>query len=204
MVSYDPLYFCGIPCKGLSVLSTFSKNHLLVSLIFSVVILVSISFISTLIFVISFILLTLDFFFLLLVPWSVIFCCLFASLLFLQVGLCYYELPPLRITLLNLIILVYFNIHLSQGIFCICVLVAQLCLTLCIPMACSPPCSSVHGILQARVLELVAISFSRGIFPTQGLNPGLLHCRQILYHLNHQGFFCWPISCSVTCCLISR
>ena len=25
------------------------------------------------------------------------------------------------------------------------------------------------------------------IFPTQGLNPGLLHCRQILYHLSHQG-----------------
>ena len=28
---------------------------------------------------------------------------------------------------------------------------------------------------------------SPGIFPIQGLNPGLLHCRQILYHLNHQG-----------------
>ena len=27
----------------------------------------------------------------------------------------------------------------------------------------------------------------QGIFPTQGLNPGLLHCRQIVYHLNHQG-----------------
>ena len=29
-------------------------------------------------------------------------------------------------------------------------------------------------------------SLLQGIFPTQGLNPGLLHCRQILYHLNHQ------------------
>ena len=27
----------------------------------------------------------------------------------------------------------------------------------------------------------------QGIFPIQGLNPGLLHCRQILYHLSHQG-----------------
>ena len=27
----------------------------------------------------------------------------------------------------------------------------------------------------------------QGIFPTQGLNPGLLHCRQTLYHLSHQG-----------------
>ena len=39
--------------------------------------------------------------------------------------------------------------------------VAQLCLTLCDPMDCSLPGSSVHGILQARILEWVAISFSR-------------------------------------------
>ena len=42
------------------------------------------------------------------------------------------------------------------------VLVAQSCPTLCDPMDCSPPGSSVHGILQARILEWVAISFSRG------------------------------------------
>ena len=42
-----------------------------------------------------------------------------------------------------------------------CVLVAQLCLTLCDPVDCSPPGSSVRGILQARILEWVAISFSR-------------------------------------------
>ena len=40
--------------------------------------------------------------------------------------------------------------------------VAQSCLTLCDPMDCSPPNSSVHGILQARILKWVAISFSRG------------------------------------------
>ena len=39
--------------------------------------------------------------------------------------------------------------------------VAQSCPTLCDPMDCSPPGSSVHGILQARILEWVAISFSR-------------------------------------------
>ena len=44
----------------------------------------------------------------------------------------------------------------------VCVLVAQLCLTLCNPNDCSPPAFSVHGILQARILEWVAISFSRG------------------------------------------
>ena len=38
----------------------------------------------------------------------------------------------------------------------------KLCLTLCDPIGCSLPGSSVHGILQARVLEWVAISFSRG------------------------------------------
>jgi len=46
-------------------------------------------------------------------------------------------------------------------------------------MDCSPPGSSVHGILQARILECIAMPFSRGIFLTQGWNPGLLHCRQI-------------------------
>ena len=42
------------------------------------------------------------------------------------------------------------------------VLVTQSCLTLCDPIYCSPPGFSVHGILQARLLEWVAISFSRG------------------------------------------
>ena len=41
-------------------------------------------------------------------------------------------------------------------------LVTQSCLTLCDPMDCRSPGSSVHGILQARILEWVAISFSRG------------------------------------------
>ena len=47
----------------------------------------------------------------------------------------------------------------------------------CDPMDCIPPGSSVHGIFQTRILEWVAISFSRGIFWTQESNPGLLHCR---------------------------
>ena len=44
----------------------------------------------------------------------------------------------------------------------LCVLVAQSCLTLCNPLDCSPPGSPVPGILQARILEWVAIPFSRG------------------------------------------
>ena len=65
---------------------------------------------------------------------------------------------------------------------CVCLCVLWSCLTLCNPMDCSPPGSSVHGILQARILEWAAIPFSRGNLPTQGLNPHLLHCRQALYH----------------------
>ena len=44
-------------------------------------------------------------------------------------------------------------------------LVTQLCLTLCDPMDCSPAGSSAYGILQARILEWVAIPFSRGSSP---------------------------------------
>ena len=104
-------------------------------------------------------------------------------------------------------------------------LVTQSCPTLCNPMGCSPPGSSVNGILQARILEWVAMPSSRdlpnpgikprspalqadsllseppgkpmnigvgslsllqGIFLTQELNRGLLHCRRILYQLSYQ------------------
>ena len=67
-------------------------------------------------------------------------------------------------------------------VLCVCVCThvcahvhAQSCPTLCDPMNCSPPGFSVHGISQARILEWVAISFSRRYFPTQALNPHLLH-----------------------------
>ena len=138
-----------------------------------------------------------------------------------------------------------------QSIYCLYAKLLQSCPTLCNPMDYSLPGSSVHGILQARILERVAIassrgssqprdgtqvsliagrffmsespgspfwrrhkqiihfqavgvvacqaplvmkfsrewvasSFSRGILPTQGSNPGLLHYRQILYCLSHQ------------------
>ena len=50
----------------------------------------------------------------------------------------------------------------------------------------SLPGSSVLGILQARILEWIAIPFSRGVCLTQRSNSDLLHCRQILYPLSHQ------------------
>jgi len=57
-------------------------------------------------------------------------------------------------------------------------------------MDCSLIGCSVHRILQARILEWVAISSSRGIFPTQGLNPcllGLLHWQADSLPLSHLG-----------------
>ena len=64
--------------------------------------------------------------------------------------------------------------------------VVQLCPTLCDPMD-----YIVHEILQARILEWVAFLFSRGIFPTQGLNPALLHCWRILYQLSYAEQSAW-------------
>ena len=67
----------------------------------------------------------------------------------------------------------------------------QSCLTLCDPMDCSLPVSSVHGILQARVLEWAAV------FPTQESNWGVLHCRQILFQQNHSVvLFYWYLNMS--------
>ena len=105
-------------------------------------------------------------------------------------------------------------------------LVAQSCLTLCDPIDCSLPGSSVHGDSPGKILEYFSCpppedlpnpwikptsptlqadslpaepqrkpkntgvggpSLLQEIFPTQGSNPGLLHCRKILYQLSHKG-----------------
>ena len=64
--------------------------------------------------------------------------------------------------------------------------VIQSCPTLCNPMDCSPPGSSVQGILQARILEWVAISFSKE--SSQPRDQSWVSCiAGSLYHLSHQG-----------------
>ena len=70
--------------------------------------------------------------------------------------------------------------HYKEQVMCMC-LDAESCLTLCNPMDCSQPGSSVHGTFQARILEWVTISFSRGSF--QFKDQTCLSCigRQILY-----------------------
>ena len=70
--------------------------------------------------------------------------------------------------------------------------VIQLCLTLCDPMDYSLPDSSVHGLSSGKNTGMGCHALLLRIFPTQGSNPGLLHCRQILYHLSHQGGPWWP------------
>ena len=65
-------------------------------------------------------------------------------------------------------------------------LVTQSCLTLCHPMDCSGMGSSVME-FSRQEYWMGSHFLLQGIFLTQGLNLGFLHCRQILYHLNYQG-----------------
>ena len=65
--------------------------------------------------------------------------------------------------------------------------VAQLCPTLCDPVDCSSAGSSIHGILQARILEWVAISFSRGSSPPRDWTQVSRIVGKMLQPLSHQG-----------------
>ena len=73
----------------------------------------------------------------------------------------------------------------NYSALCVLYLVIQLCPTLCDPMDCSPPGSFVHGDSPGKNNGMGCHAILQGIFPTQELNPSLLHllnCRQILYH----------------------
>ena len=77
------------------------------------------------------------------------------------------------------------RLHIPQC-SCAC-LVAQSCQTLYKPMECSLPGSSVLGDSPGKNPGASCHALLQGIFPTQGSNRGLPHCRQILYNLSHQG-----------------
>ena len=66
-------------------------------------------------------------------------------------------------------------------------LVTQLCPTLCDTMDCSLSGCLNHGGSPGKNTGMGYHTLLQGIFPTQGANPGLPYCRQILHHLNHQG-----------------
>ena len=76
-------------------------------------------------------------------------------------------------------------------------LVAQSCSTLWDPMDCSRPGSSVHGDFPGKNTGVGYDGTLQDIFPTQGLNPGLSHCRQILYHLSHYRSPKVPLGCKI-------
>ena len=76
----------------------------------------------------------------------------------------------------------YMMIYDSLLVLC---LVTQLCLTLCEPMDCSLPGSSVHGNSPGKNTEVGCHALLQGIFQTQGSNLDIPHCRQILYRLSH-------------------
>ena len=59
--------------------------------------------------------------------------------------------------------------------------------TLCNPMDCSPPGLLCPWNSPGQNTGVGSLSLLQGIFPTQGSNPGLLHCRWILYQLSHKG-----------------
>ena len=68
-----------------------------------------------------------------------------------------------------------------MGVYAMLCLDSQSCPTLCNPMDCSPPESSVHGDSPGKNTGVRCHALFQGTFPTQGLNLGLPHCRQILY-----------------------
>ena len=90
-------------------------------------------------------------------------------------------------------------------LLCVLWVHAQLCPSICDPMDCSSLGSSVHGILQARILEGMTTHFLlQGIVLTQGSKPCLLfllHCRWILYQMSHLGSSFSLIVCLIYLCL---
>ena len=86
-------------------------------------------------------------------------------------------------------------LHVAVVHFCCCTIfhilnilcfIAQSCPTLCDPMDCSPPGSCVLGDSPGKNTGVGCHALLHGIFRTQGSNPGLPHCRQILYQLSQQ------------------
>ena len=93
------------------------------------------------------------------------------------------------------------NVSCVKSTIAMCCVFSQSCLTLCDPMDCSPLGSSVLGDSPDKSTGVDCHALLQGIFPTQGSNPGLTHCRGILYHLSHQGS---PIILEWVACPFSR
>ena len=81
---------------------------------------------------------------------------------------------------------VWMDVHMGFPDGTMLCLVTQLCPTFCDPMDCSLPGSSVLGDSPGKNTGLGCHALLQGILLTQVSNPGLLHCRWILYRLSHQ------------------
>ena len=83
----------------------------------------------------------------------------------------------------HMYVYIHTYIHMHTYYACVCAKTFQSCPTLCDPMDCSPPDSSVLGDSPGKITGVGCHALLQGTFPTQELNSGLLHCRQILYQL---------------------
>ena len=91
-------------------------------------------------------------------------------------------------SLVSIMQMFYYCYFIWKGLACfsrLYVLSPKSCPTFCDPMDCSPPGSSVHGDSPGKITGVGCHALLQGIFLIQGSNPGLPHCRWILYHLSH-------------------
>ena len=98
-----------------------------------------------------------------------------------HLSLCLCTSPSFHVCSLCVQISSFYTSHNGLG------LAAQSCLTLCNPMNSSLPGSSIPCSSPGKNTGVGSHSLLQKIFPTQGLNLDLPHCRQILYHQSHQG-----------------
>ena len=116
-----------------------------------------------------------------LVTMTVFYVCESIYVLYIHSSIWLFYIPHVS----DIIYLSFHDFTLYDNLSAVLCLVTQWCPTLCDPIDCSLPSSSIHGIFQARILEWVSISFFRGSSQLRGRTHillHLLHCRWILYH----------------------
>ena len=85
-------------------------------------------------------------------------------------------------------LIISYNSHITPSKLAYCAMLSPSVMSnFCDPVDCGSPGSSVHGGSPGKNTGASCHALPQGIFPTQGSNPGLPHCRRILYCLSHQG-----------------